>query len=245
MKIVVIGGSGLIGAPLVKRLRELGHDVVSGSRASGIDAVTGTGLATALQGADVVVDVANAPSWEDAAVLAFFEQSSKNLLAAERAAGVKHHVALTIVGAERMPDSGYMRAKVAQERLIKSGAVPYTIVRATQFFEFAAAIAGSGADGDQYRLPPAMMQPIAAADVSAALADVALAKPANGTIELAGPEPIRMDELARQALTASGDNRPVIADPQARYYGAAVDDRSLTPGANPRLGAMKFRDWLA
>ncbi len=244
MKIVVIGGSGLIGKPLVKRLRDRGHEVVAASRASGIDAVTGAGLPAAMAGANVVVDVANSPSFEDAAVLAFFEASSRNLLAAEAAAGVGHHVALSVVGAERNPDSGYMRAKVAQERLIRAGTIPFTIARATQFFEFVGAIAGSGADGNAIRLPPAMMQPIAAQDVSAALTDITLDKPGNGMIELAGPEPIRMDELARRFLTATGDARQVTTDPKARYYGATVDDRSLTPGNNPILGPTRFADWL-
>ena len=245
MKIVVIGGSGLIGTNLVKRLRERGHEVVAASRSSGIDAVTGAGLPAALAGADVVVDVANSPSFEDAAVLAFFEASSRNLLAAEKVAGVGHHVALSVVGADRLPDSGYLRAKVAQEKLIRSGGIPYTIVRATQFFEFVGAIAGSGADGNTIRLPPALMQPVAAEDVAAALADIAVAKPVNGTIELAGPEPIRMDELVRRFFAATGDARQVTTDAQARYFGAVPDDRSLTPGDNPRLGSTRFGDWLA
>jgi len=246
MKIVVIGGGGLIGTALVKRLRERGHDVLAASRASGIDAVTGAGLPAALAGASVLVDVANSPSFEDAAVLAFFEKSSTNLLAAEARAGVGHHVALSVVGAERNPDSGYMRAKVAQEGLIRSARIPFTIVRATQFFEFAGAIAESGADGETIRLPPALMQPVAAADVSAALADIAVNPPLNGTIELAGPEPIRMDELARTFLAAKGDARKVTTDARARYYGAVVDDRSLTPGGgNPRLGPTRFKDWLS
>ena len=245
MKIVVIGGGGLIGAALVARLRERGHEVLAASRSSGIDAVTGAGLPAAVAGADVVVDVANSPSFEDAAVSAFFEASTRNLLAAEGAAGVGHHVALSVVGAERLPDSGYMRAKVAQERLIRSAGIPYTIVRATQFFEFVGAIAGSGTEGGTVRLPPALMQPVAAGDVSAALADVAVNEPANGTVELAGPEPLRMDQLVRRFLAATQDERQVTTDAQARYYGAAVDDRSLTPGDNPRLGSTRFEDWLA
>jgi uncharacterized protein YbjT (DUF2867 family) len=245
MKIVVIGGGGLIGTALVKHLRERGHDVLAASRASGIDAVTGAGLPAALAGAHVVVDVANSPSFEDAAVLKFFEASSRNLLAAEAVAGVGHHAALSVVGAERLPDSGYMRAKVAQEALIRSAKIPYTIVRATQFFEFAGAIAESGATGNAIRLPPALMQPIAAADVSAALADIVVNKPVNGMIELAGPEPIRMDDLARRFLTAKHDVRPVTTDAQARYYGAVVNDCSLTPGDNPRLGPTRFDDWLS
>lgn len=245
MKIVVIGGGGLIGTVLVQRLREAGHEVVVGSRSTGVDAVTGTGLPAAVAGAHVVVDVANSPSFADAAVLQFFEASSRNLLAAGAAAGVGHHVALSVVGADRIPDSGYMRAKVAQERLIRSAGIPYTIVRATQFYEFVDAIAESGADGETIRLPPALMQPVAAEDVSNALAEIAVSKPANGIVEIAGPEPIRMDELARRFLAATGDHRQVTTDPQARYYGAAVDDRSLTPGPNPRLGPTRFDDWLA
>ena len=245
MKIVVLGGGGLIGTGLVKRLRERGHEVVAASRSSGIDAVTGAGLAAALAGANVVVDVANSPSFEDAAVLEFFEASSRNLLAAGAASGVRHHVALSVVGADRLPDSGYMRAKVAQEGLIRPAGIPYTIVRATQFFEFVGAIAGSGAEGNTIRLPPAMMQPVAAENVSAALADIAVSEPVNGTVELAGPEPIRMDELVRRFLAATRDARQVTTDAQARYYGAVLDDRSLTPGDNPRLGPTRFEDWLS
>lgn len=245
MKIVVMGGNGLIGKSLVKRLRDRSHEVVAASRSSGIDAVTGTGLAAALAGADVVVDVANSPSFEDAAVLAFFEASSRNLLSAEKVAGLGHHVALSVVGAERLPDSGYLRAKVAQEKLIRSGGIPYTILRATQFFEFVGSIADSAAEGNSIRLPPALMQPVAAEDVAATLAEIAMGNPVNGTIELAGPEPIRMDELVRRFFAATGDARPVKTDPQARYFGAVPDDRSLTPGDNPRLGATRFGDWLA
>lgn len=245
MKVVVIGGSGLIGANLVKRLRGRGHEVVAASRASGIDAVTGAGLPEALAGADVVVDVANSPSFEAADVLRFFESSARNLMAAGAAAGVGHHVALSVVGADRLPDSGYMRAKVAQEGLIRSAGIPYTIVRATQFFEFAGAIAGSADDGGTIRLPPALMQPIAADDVAAALAEIAVSPPANGLVELAGPEPIPMDEYVARFLAATRDDRRVTTDPQAGYFGALVDDRSLTPGANPRLGPTRFDDWLS
>lgn len=245
MKIVVIGGTGLIGKKLVQNLRQQGHDVVAASPSMGVNALTGEGLAQALQGAEVVVDVANSPSFEDQAVLAFFETSGRNLLAAEAAAGVKHHVALSVVGADRLPDSGYMRAKVAQEKLIKAASIPYTIVRATQFFEFVGAIAQSAIDGNTVRLPPAMMQPIVSDDVADALADVAVETPMNGTIDLAGPEPIRMDELARRFLRATGDEREVTTDPQARYYGTAVDDQSLTPGENRRLATTRFDDWLA
>jgi uncharacterized protein YbjT (DUF2867 family) len=245
MKIVVIGGTGLIGGKLVQLLREKGHEVVAASPSKGVNAVTGEGLAAALAGAQVVVDVANAPSWEDAAVMSFFETSSRNLAAAEKAAGVGHHVALSVVGTERLQQSGYFRAKLAQEKLIEGSSIPYTIVRATQFFEFVGGIAQSGVQGNAVRLPPAMMQPVAAEDVSAFLAKVALEKPRNGMIELAGPEPIRMDELARRHLKANQDHRPVTADPSATYFGTPVDDRSLTPGAGPNLGPTRFDDWLA
>src|SRR5262245_24167020 len=217
MKIVVIGGSGLIGSKLVRNLRERGHEVVAASPSSGVNAVTGQGLAEAIAGTQVVVDVSNSPSWEDDAVLKFFETSTRNLLAAEKAAGVGHHVALSVVGSDRIPDSGYLRAKAAQERLIKAGGVPYTIVRATQFFEFLGGIAGTA---DPVRLSTAPMQPVAAADVSAALADVAVGRPLNAMIELAGPETLPMAEFVQRFLTASGDMRKVIPDPKARYFGA-------------------------
>jgi uncharacterized protein YbjT (DUF2867 family) len=248
MKILVIGGSGLIGKKLVKRLRDGGHEAVSASPSSGINSVTGAGLDEAITGADAVVDVTNSPSWEDAAVMNFFKTSTLNLLRAEGAAGVRHHIALSVVGADRMPESGFMRAKVAQEALIRSGDVPYTIVRATQFFEFAGAIAGSGAtaDGGTVRLPHALMQPIAADDVAAALAEVATAPPVNGMVELAGPDAIPMDELVRRFLTKIADARAVIADDTATYFGTPVDDRTLTPGgANPRLGPTHFDGWLS
>ena len=245
MKIVVIGGSGLIGKKLIPLLRGRGHEAVSASLSSGVNTLTGAGLGQALAGADVVVDVTNAPSWEDRAVLEFFETSTRNILAAEAAAGVGHHVALSVVGADRIPDSGYMRAKVAQERLIQGGKVPYTIVRATQFFEFLGGIAGSGTDGGAVRVPDAPMQPVAADDVAAALADVAVGPPANATLELAGPEAQSMAAFVRQALAASGDTRAVVVDPQARYFGAALDARGLTPdGANPRIGPTRFEEWL-
>jgi uncharacterized protein YbjT (DUF2867 family) len=245
MKIVVIGGSGLIGKKLIPLLRERGHEAVSASPSSGVNTLTGEGLAEALKGTQVVVDVSNSPSFKDKAVLEFFETSTRNILAAEAAAGVGHHVALSVVGADRLPDSGYMRAKVAQERRIKGGKVPYTIVRATQFFEFVGAIAGSGADGGAVRVPDAPMQPLAADDVAAALADVAVGPPANATLELAGPEAQSMAALVRRALAAGGDTRAVVADPQAHYFGAALDARGLTPdGANPRIGPTRFEDWL-
>lgn len=243
MKIVVIGGSGLIGKKLIPLLRGRGHEAVSASPSSGVNTITGEGLAEALAGADVVVDVTNSPSWEDSAVLEFFETSTRNILAAEAAAGVKHHVALSIAGADCIPDSGYMRAKVAQEKLIKANRVPYTILRATQFFEFLGAIAGPGAD--TARVPDAPMQPLAADDVAAALADVAVGSPANGTLEVAGPEALSMAAFVGKALAASGDPRSVVADPQARYYGAALDDLGLRPrGANPRIGPTRFEAWL-
>ncbi|MFO0956897.1 MAG: SDR family oxidoreductase [Isosphaeraceae bacterium] len=245
MKIVVIGGSGLIGKKVVMNLRGRGHDVLPASRSSGVDAVTGEGLAQALAGARVVVDVANAPLWEDDAVLAFFEATGRNLSAAEAEAGVAHHVALSVVGTERLLASGYFRAKMAQEQLIKGSRIPYTIVRATQFFEFVAGIAQFATEGQTVRLPPVLMQPIAAEDVAAAVADAALAEPLSGTIDLAGPEPVRQDDLVRQFLHANGDARTVVTDPQALYYGVAVEDHSLMPGDNPRLGRTRFADWLA
>jgi uncharacterized protein YbjT (DUF2867 family) len=244
MKIVVIGGSGLIGKKVVTNLRQRGHEVVAASPSSGVNTVTGEGLAQALAGAQVVVDVANAPLWEDKAVLEFFETSGRNLLAAEAAAGVGHHVALSVVGTDRLLASGYFRAKMAQETLIKASPIPYTIVRATQFFEFVGGIVQSGTDGDTIRMSPALFQPIASEDVAAALADVAVAPPVNGTVEVAGPEPIPLDKIARQFLAAKGDGRKVIADVHARYFGAAINDRSLTPGENPRLGRIRFEDWL-
>ena len=244
MRIVVIGGNGLIGTKLVSDLRQQGHEVLAASRSTGVNAVTGEGLAETLQNTQVVVDVSNAPSWEDAAVLAFFEASGRNLLAAETIAGVRHHVALSVVGTERLLASGYFRAKMVQENLIKSAKVPYTIVRATQFFDFVGAIAQFSSDGETVRLPPAMMQPIASDDVAAALADVAVAEPLNRTIDLAGPDRIRMDKLVRRFLVANRDTRQVVTDPQALYYGTAVNDQSLTPGNNPRLGPTHFDDWL-
>ena len=245
MKIVVIGGSGLIGTKVVKNLRQQGHEVVAASPSLGVNTVTGEGLAQALAGAQVVVDVANAPSWEDNAVLAFFETSGRNLLAAEAAAGVGHHVALSVVGTDRLLASGYFRAKMAQEKLIKASPIPYTIARATQFFEFVGSIAQLATEGQTVRLPPVLMQPIAADDVAAVMADVALAAPLNGTFDLAGPEPIRQDDLVRQFLTATGDARKVITDASALYYGINVNDQSLTPGENPRLGTTRFSDWLS
>ena len=241
MKIVVIGGSGLIGKKLVPILRKRGHEAVSASPSSGVNALTGEGLAEALAGANVVVDVSNSPSWADAAVMEFFDTSTRNLLAAEAAAGVGHHVALSVVGADRMPDSGYMRAKVNQEKLIEAGGVPYTIVRATQFFEFLGGIADSGAEGDTVRLSTAPMQPLAADDVAAALADVAVGAPLNATVELAGPEAMSIAEFVGRFMAASGDKRTVIADPQARYTGAVMDEPRDRTGSEsaPRPDAVR------
>ena len=244
MKIVVIGGTGLIGSKLVKNLRERGHDVLAAAPSTGVNSITREGLAEAMDGTEIVVDVANAPSWEDQAVLEFFETSSRNLLAAEAAAGVRHHVALSIVGSERLPENGYFRAKVAQENLIKASGIPYTILRATQFFEFVGGIAQSATVGEEICLSPALIQPMASDDVVAALADVALEAPVNGTVEVAGPEAMPLDELVRRFLRASQDARKVVPDVRARYFGAMLDDQSLTPGKNPRLGAVRFEDWL-
>jgi uncharacterized protein YbjT (DUF2867 family) len=245
MKIVVIGGTGLIGSKLVKKLREDGHEPLAASPDTGVDTITGEGLAEALEGAQVVVDVANAPAWEDAAVLDFFQTSSRNLLAAEKAAGVGHHVTLSVVGSDRLPESGYLRAKVAQEEMVKAGPVPYTILRATQFFEFIGRLADSSTDGGTVRLPPALVQPEAADDVASTLADVAVGAPLNDTVELAGPEVFRLDELARRVLNASDDPRQVTADVHARYFGAELDDRSLIPGDDARIASTRFEDWLS
>nr|WP_206107748.1 SDR family oxidoreductase [Paludisphaera rhizosphaerae] len=245
VKVVVIGGSGLIGRKLVSILKSEGHEAVSASPSSGVNTLTGEGLSEVMADADVVVDVSNSPSFEDTAVLEFFQASTRNLSAAEAAARVGRHVALSVVGADRLPSSGYMRAKVVQEGLIQTGGVPYTIVRATQFFEFVGGIAQSAAEGDVVRLPPALMQPIASDDVAAALARVAIAQPINRTVELAGPEPIRQDEFVRRYLAANNDSREVVADANARYFGAVLNDQSLTPGESPMLGTTRFGDWLA
>ena len=245
LKIVVIGGTGLIGTTVVSNLRQRGHEVVAAAPSSGVNTITGEGLADALAGAQVVVDVANAPSWEDKAVLEFFENSGRNLLAAETAAGVRHHVALSVVGTERLLASGYFRAKLAQENLIKTSSIPYTIVRATQFFEFVGGIAQAATEGQTVRVPAAMMQPIVSEDVAAVMADTALAEPLNGMIEVAGPDPIRQDELVRQFLSATGDPRTVVTDESALYFGIALNDQSLTPGDNPILGPTRFADWLS
>jgi len=244
MKIVVIGGTGLIGSKLVKDLRARGHDAVPAALDTGVNTLTGEGLTEALAGANVVVDVSNSPSFEDAAVLEFFETSTRNILGAEQAAGVGHHVALSVVGTERMADSGYMRAKVAQEKLIKDSPVPYTIVHATQFFEFAARTADDASDGDTVRVPPVLIQPMAADDVAAAVCDVTLAAPLNSMIEIAGPQPLRFEDFIRQALRALGDQRVVVSDPQARYFEARLGERTLLPGDGAQLGATLFADWL-
>ena len=245
MKIVVIGGSGLIGTKLVNRLRNQGHEVVAASPKSGVNTITGEGLAEALAGAQVVVDVANAPSWEDKAVLKFFETSGRNLLAAEKAAGVRHHVALSVVGTDRLLESGYFRAKMAQENLIKASKIPYTIVRATQFYEFVGAIAQFSTVGQTVRLSSALAQPIGSDDVAAAMADVAVGTPLNGTIEIAGPERIPLDQLVGRFLTATQDPREMVRDAHARYFGIAVNDQSLTPGNNARIGSTSFETWLS
>jgi uncharacterized protein YbjT (DUF2867 family) len=244
MKIVVIGGTGLIGSKLVNKLREAGHDTLAASPDSGVDILTGEGLAEALDEVDVVVDVSNAPAWDDAAVMDFFLTSSRNILAAETAAEVGHHVALSVVGTDRLPESGYFRAKLAQEEAIKAATVPYTIVRATQFFEFLGRIADSNTDGETVRIPPVLVQPEAADDVAEALAVAAVGAPVNGTVELAGPEQFRFDELTRRVLSANGDARHVTADPRARYFGAELDDRSLVPGDDARIAPTRFEDWL-
>ena len=243
-QIVVIGGNGLIGTKLVNTLRQHGREVVAASPSSGVNTVTGEGLAKALTGAQVVVDVSNAPSWDDKAVLEFFEISGRNLLAAEAVAGVGHHVALSVVGTDRLLASGYFRAKMVQEDLIKASGIPYTIIRATQFFEFMGGIAQFSTAGKTVHLPPALWQPIAADDVASALAEVALGAPVNGMIEIAGPERARLDEMVGRFLDATKDPREVITDVDARYYGLPVDDQSLTPGADPSIGATSFEDWL-
>lgn len=244
MKIVVIGGSGLIGSKLADLLRKRGNEVVAASPNTGVNTLTGEGLAEALAGADVVVDVANSPSFEDEAVMDFFLTSGRNLLAAEKAAGVRHHVALSVVGTQRIPESGYLRAKAAQENLIKTSGVPWSILQSTQFFEFVERIANGGLDGDVYRLSPALMQPIVSDEVVAALADITLGAPLEDTVEIGGPEAIPIDELARELLSARQDPRPIVADAHARYFGAELNDQSLVPGPNARLGTLTYGDWL-
>jgi uncharacterized protein YbjT (DUF2867 family) len=244
MKIVVIGGSGLVGSKLVTKLREQGHEAVAASPASGVNTLTGEGLPAALEGASVVVDVSNSPSFEDAAVLEFFETSTGNLLAAETTAGVGHHVALSVVGTDRLTDSGYFRAKIAQEKLIEGSSTPYSIVHATQFFEFIDRMADAATDGDTVRLPPVLIQPMAAEDVASAVAKVAVGPPVNGVIEVAGPQQFRIDELVRRSLNAHHDPRDVVTDPQARYFGAELHERTLVPADDAQLAETRYDHWL-
>jgi uncharacterized protein YbjT (DUF2867 family) len=245
MKIVIIGGTGLIGRQVVQNLRARGHEAVPASPNTGVNTITGEGLDSALAGAHVVVDLSNAPSFEDAAVLEFFQASGRNLLEAERSAGVRHHVALTIVGADRVPDSGYMRAKVAQEELIERAGQPYTIVRATQFFEFMRAAADSATEGDTVHVPSANLQPIAASDVAAAVTEVAVSDPVNGVIEIAGPERIKFPEVIRRVLAADNDPRRVVGEQHARYFGTELSDTSITAGPDAHLGKTSLAEWLA
>lgn len=244
MKIVVFGGSGLIGAKLVKDLREAGKEVIAASPRSGVNAVTGEGLDQALTGAQVVMDVMNSPDWQDAAVMKFFETATRNLLAAESKADVGHHVALSVVGTERLQESGYFRAKLVQENLIAASPIPYTIVRATQFFEFIGGIAQASTEGQVVRLPPALMQPMSAEDVAAALAHYAVGRPLNRIVDIAGPEALPIEEIVRRFLTATGDARQAVTDANARYYGMKVSETSLTPQNPERLGSTRLDDWL-
>ncbi|HEY5929788.1 MAG TPA: SDR family oxidoreductase [Burkholderiales bacterium] len=245
MRIVVIGGTGLIGSKLVNKLRQRGHEAVAASPASGVNTLTGEGLAEVLAGTQVVVDVANSPSFEDKVALDFFETSGHNLLAAEAVAGVGHHVALSVVGTDRLLQSGYFRAKMAQEKLIVASGIPFSIVHSTQFFEFLGGIAQSGSDGESVRLSPAFVQPIASDDVAAAVADVALGVPVNGIVEIAGPQRARLSELVQQFLNAKHDPRKVVADSHARYFGAELNDQTLVPGGNPRIAPTGFEQWLS
>ncbi len=244
MKIVVIGGTGLIGSKLITKLKASGHEAVAAAPNTGVNTLTGEGLTEVLKGAQVVVDVSNSPSFEDVAVMNFFQTSTRNLLSYEAAAGVGHHVALSIVGSESLPESGYMRAKVAQEKLIKEGSIPYSIIHSTQFFEFVKRIADDATAGNSVRIPPVRFQPIASDDVASAVCKVATGAPLNGAIEIAGPENFRFDELIRQRLTALNDPREVIADPQARYFGAEMSENSLVPIGDAQLGEIRFEDWL-
>jgi uncharacterized protein YbjT (DUF2867 family) len=245
MKIVIIGGSGLIGSKVVRKLSEQGNEAVPASPNTGVNTLTGEGLADVLHGADVVVDVSNSPSFEDTAVLNFFRTSTTNLLQAELAAGVRHHVALSVVGTDRLSESGYMRAKIAQEKLIEQSSIPYSIIHATQFFEFIKGIADGATDGDTVRLAPVLIQPMAAEDVATEVAKVAVGAPLNGIVELGGPEQFRVDELVRRYLAARDDRRSVIADPNARYYGAKLGERTLVPDNNAIIGEIRFDNWLS
>jgi uncharacterized protein YbjT (DUF2867 family) len=244
MKIVVIGGTGLIGSKVVAKLSALGHEAVAASPNSGVNTLTGEGLNEVLKEAQVVVDVSNSPSFEDTAVMNFFQTSTRNLLSYEAAAGVGHHVALSVVGSDRLPQSGYLRAKVAQEKLIKEGLIPYSIIHATQFFEFVNRIADEATTGNSVHLPPVLFQPMAAEDVATAVCTVAADSPLNGTVEIAGPETFRFDEFIRQRLSKLNDPREVIADPRARYFGAELSENSLVPVGDAQLGATRFEDWL-
>lgn len=244
MKIVVIGGTGLIGSKLVNKLQQQGHEAVAAAPDTGVNTLTGEGLAEILRGASVVVDVSNSPSWEDAAVLNFFETSTRNLLTHEADAGVGHHVALSVVGTDRLSESGYFRAKIAQEKLIKESSIPYSIVHATQFFEFLKGLADISMVGDQVHLPPVLFQPMAAEDVASGVGKVAVGQAVNGVVEIAGPEEFRVDELVRRRLISLQDPRKVIADPNARYAGAKLSERTLLPGNNARLGQIRFESWL-
>jgi uncharacterized protein YbjT (DUF2867 family) len=245
MKVVVIGGTGRVGSRVVSRLREHGHDAVPAAPSLGVDTITGEGLADALAGASAVVDVSNSPSFEDAAALTFFETSTRNLLAAAATAGVGHHVALSVVGADRLPDSGYLRAKVAQERLVEASGTPYTIVRATQLFEFIHAIADAATEGDTVRVPPALIQPVAAADLAGAVGRIAVGPPVNGVVEVAGPDAFHMDELLRKGLYARHDTRHVVADLDARYFGSHLEQLSLLPGSQAQIAETHLHDWLS
>lgn len=245
MKIVVIGGSGLIGSKLIAKLREQGHEAIAASPKSGVNTLTGEGLSDVLKGASVVVDVSNSPSFEDNAVMEFFKTSTRNLLSHEAAAGVGHHVALSVVGTDDLPDSGYMRAKAAQEKLIKESPIAYSIVRATQFFEFLKPIADAATEGNTVRLPPVRFQPMASDDVATAVARVAVGSPLNGIIDVAGPEQMRFDEFIRRATSTGNDRREVIADPHARYFGTELSERSLVPIGEAKLGETRFEDWLS
>ena len=244
MKIVVIGGTGLIGSKLVNKLREHGHEAIAASPNSGVNTLTGEGLAEVLKGASVAVDVSNSPNWEDAAVLNFFETSTRNLLSYEAAAGVKHHVALSVVGTQRLSESGYFRAKIAQEKLIKESSTPYSIVHATQFFEFLKGLADISMVGGKVHLPPVSFQPMAADDVATAVGKIAVGQPVNGVVEIAGPEQFRLDELVRRRLATLKDPREVVADPNALYSGARISDKTLVPEKNARLGETRFETWL-